>query len=416
MEFYGTEVKDAPPKPAFRDVDGAIAVVVGAADVGTIHGSDASKFVNALTPIRSREDAAQYGTVGGGFDLPAQLDAIFDQDKGQGCGTIFAVNIFDPDTHTTPADITAADVLGTIDPLGNKTGLKLAYDVYNRIGALPKFLGTASRTSLTGVRAELQVIANKLGARAFVDAPFGVGANQVIAARGPDGDFDMQISSRRMNIAWPAVRVADPSEASGERIDSYGARLIGIGLSNLVEHGPGRGISNTEIAGIESMESPVDYIPGDGSGITHSLRSAGVITARTSYGSGPRVEGTESSAWPSDTDPRCQYHVQLIFDLMRDEILLYLDQFKDLPATPERISYFEKVINDKIEQRSIGENRWFYGGRFGFNREKTTVDGVATIGQFYFTLALSPIALLKRMTVEMELDFTFLQAALGLKS
>ncbi len=416
MSFYGTEVIDAPSKPTFREVDGAIAVVVGAADVGTLHGAEADKYVNKLIPIRSREDAAQFGVAQDGFDLPAQLDAIFDQDKGQGCGTIFAVNIFDPATHSSPDDLTASDVLGAIDPLGNKTGLQLCYDVYNSIGALPKFIGVGTRAAMTGVRAELQVLANKLGARAFIDAPFGVGANQVIAARGPDGDFDFQISSRRLNLAWPAVRVADASQASGERLDSYGTRLMGVALSNLVEQGPGRGISNTEIAGIESMEAAVDYIPGDATGITHALRAAGIITARTGYGSGPRVEGTESSAWPSDTDPRAQYHVQLIFDLMRDEILQYLDQFKDLPATPERISYFEKVINDKIAQRSLGERRWFYGGSFSFNREKTTTDGVATIGQFYFTLSLSPIALLKRMTVEMELDFSFLQAALGLQS
>ncbi len=412
---YGASWLDAPDQPNLVDVDGAIAFVVGLADVGTLHGENASDYVETLIPLRTTSDAAAaFGSYSEGFDLPAQLDAIFDQDEGNGVGTVYAVNVFDPSRHASPSDVTNLDIKGAIDALGQKTGLQLAYDIYNKIGAFPKFLDCGAHAAKTGIRAELDVLCNKLGAITFINAPFGVSGNDVIEARGSDGDFDLQIASRNVVIAWPGVRILN-EETGEERIDVYSSRLLGIALASLVSYGPARGISNFQIKGIEGSEVPVDYIPGDATGITHALRAAGVVTMRTSYGQGPVTEGTESSAWPSDTDVRAQYHVMLTSNLLRDRYLKYMDQYKDLPASKALIAQIEHGINSDLATLSTGDYPWVYGGSFMFDRESTSSE-MARIGDFDFVLDYSPITLMKTMTIQERFNYSYMDAALGLST
>jgi phage tail sheath protein FI len=74
------------PRP-IRVVKSAVIALPGVAPTGP---------KQTLTLVQSQADAAQFGKILPGFNIPHALDAI----QKQGAGTVLVVNVFDPATHT----------------------------------------------------------------------------------------------------------------------------------------------------------------------------------------------------------------------------------------------------------------------------------------------------------------------------
>ncbi|NHQ83165.1 phage tail sheath family protein [Chromobacterium vaccinii] len=73
---------------AVQVVKSAVIALIGCAPVGAI---------NAATLCLSESDAAQFGPLLAGFNIPDTLDAIYDQ----GAGTVIVINVLDPARHAS---------------------------------------------------------------------------------------------------------------------------------------------------------------------------------------------------------------------------------------------------------------------------------------------------------------------------
>ena len=116
--------------------------------------------------------------------IPEALKAIRMQDSTAGSALVFVVKVKD-----ATAEITGADIVGTVSETGERTGLKLFETAGNKYGFEPMIYIAPRYSALDAVKQELIVITEKTEAMAYIDTPDGWGFNQAIESRGAEGDF-----------------------------------------------------------------------------------------------------------------------------------------------------------------------------------------------------------------------------------
>lgn len=414
--YFGVEViETGAGASVVLDRTAATCFLIGTAPIQEVHATAEARapYINQPVLIRSREEAAvAFGPHRAGYTIPAALDSIMDKAGTAGIGTIEVVNVFDPDVHATPAAVAAVDILGSFDAAGQPSGLKHLYASYNRFGRFCKIIIAPGFTGFAGVRAEIEVIANRIRGRGMIDAPIGASKQAVLEGRGPAGAIGLNFDSRRLNICWPHI-VAVDSDTGEERLDPYSSHLAGVWLSSIMEYGYHHSPSNRPLTGIERTEVPVVYIPGDPQSDVQDLRGAGIITVEERYGLGPHTSGNRSSAYPTDSDIRNFLHVQLTEDMLDEAVVHFLDRFKDRNGSPARLEMIEARINGWLAAKAVGNDPEISGATFRFDRTATTREAAAN-GRFFWKLDWAPVGVMERITVDRNIDLKLIANALGL--
>lgn len=415
---HGPEIIElAAAQGTVRDVKSAVTMLVGTAPIHLVHADAAARapYINKRIMIRSMADAAAaFGPETAGYSIPQALTAIFNKViNGQSGGSICVVNVFDPDTHKTagvpdPTLIGATHINGTIDAAGKATGFKLAYGMFNEVGYLPKVLIAPRFTTLAGVRTEMEVVAQRLHAMYVTDLPAGLTIQQAIAERGVGGGYNT--ASQRHIACYPQVRAYDPV-VDDVALQCYSQHYAGTLIATDLAEGYHFSPSNHEMADVRGLERDISFYPGDYSSDTNALNEAGITTVMNMFANGYRTWGNRSLAFPSSIDMMNFVHVRRIFDMIHESVLYYSLQRTDRPATPAFLEMVEEDVNRFL--RAKEGDGVIYGGRFRFNRTKTTTDSVAN-GQYYYHLSMAPVGITERLTIESLLDLSYAKSALGL--
>lgn len=414
---HGPEIIElASTSGTVRDVKSAVTLLVGTAPIQAVHSTTAARagYINKRVMVRSLDDAAQFGPETAGYSIPQALSAIFNKViNGQSGGSICVVNVFDPDTHKTagapdPTLIGATHINGTVDAAGKATGFKLAYGMFNAVGYLPKILIAPRFSTLAGVRTEMETVAQRLHAVHVSDLPAGLTVQQAIAERGVGGGYNT--ASDRAIACYPQVLAYDPV-VDALALQPYSQHYAGVMVATDLAEGYHFSPSNHEMTDVKGIERDISFYPGDYSSETNALNEAGITTVMNMFASGYRVWGNRSLAWPTSTDMKNFVYVRRIFDMVHESILYYTLQRTDRPGTLSFLEAVEEDVNRFL--RAKEGDGVLYGGRFAFNRSKTTTDTV-TLGQYYYKLSMMPVGITERLTVESVLDTTYAVSALGL--
>lgn len=400
-----------------REVKSAVTFIVGTAPIHLIAetAEDRAALINKRIIIRKREDiAVQLGPNTEGYSLPQALEAIFNKvDRGQGGGTIIAVNVFDPDIHKDgtapdPSKVAAIDIIGKFDSAGTASGFKLAYGCFNAYGYFPKILLAPRFSTLPGVRAEMEIIGNKIKAIHLDDLPLGLTIQQALEERGTAGLYNT--NSERALLFYPQVKAVD-SIAGDIILQPYSQHYAGVMIATDLADGYHYSPSNRAMADVYGMERDITYYPGEYGSDTNALNAAGIITIKNHYGTGFRTWGNRSSAFPTSTDMRNFVHARRIFDMVHEAALYYLDERTDGLGSLDVIDLVEEDVNAFLRKKE-GEKA-LYGGRFNFDRQKTTSRSVADC-QYFYRMSMMPTGIMERVTVDSYLDLKFAKTALGL--
>ena len=402
-----------------RDVKSAVTMIVGTAPIQKVH-SDPDKraeYINKRIIIRSVADAVTtFGPNTEGYSIPQAIEAIFNKvQNGQGGGTIIAVNVFDPDVHQDagapdPSKVTAADINGTIDASGQSSGFELAYGAYNAHGFFPKILISPGFSTLSGVRAKMAVVSEKIHAMNISDLPLGLSVQKAVEERGTGGDYNT--SSDRAILCYPHVKALD-GLTGDMTLQPYSQHYAGMLISTDLADGYHYSPSNREMTDVYGLERDISFYPGDYQSETNDLNGAGIVTVRNSFGSGYRTWGNRSAAFPTSIIMKNFIHARRIFDMVHESALYYMLERTDNLATLANIEIIEEDVNAFLRKKE-GDGA-IYGGRFTFNRDKTTKRDIAD-GRQYYKLELMPVGIMERLTVESYLDLDFAKNALGLTS
>lgn len=401
-----------------RDVKSAVTFIVGTAPIHDIYDTPEKRkpFINKRIVIRSIKDAvAILGPQKAGYTLPEAISAIFNKvQDGQGGGTIIAINVFDPDKHKDangqpdPTVVTTSEIIGSYDEAGQPSGFQLVYGTFNELGFFPKILLAPRYSTHIGVRAAMNVISNKVHAIDISDLPAGFTIQQAVAARGVGGEYNT--SSDRSILTYPQVKAYDPvvDDVVNQPFSQHFAGVIvATDLAQGFQYSP----SNKIMTDVVGMERDISYHPGELSSDTNALNEVGIVTVMNMYGRGFRAYGNRSAAFPSDITQRSFIQTRRTIDLIHESALYYLQERIDSLATSLGIEQVEEDVNTFLRQKE-GEGV-LYGGRFNFDRSRTTARNVAD-GHFYYTLKLAPVAPMEWLTVESYLDINLINNALGL--
>jgi phage tail sheath protein FI len=247
-------------------------------------------------------------------------------------------------TFTDPAKVTAADIIGGIDEAGLRTGLKAFQDSYNRLGFFPKIFIAPGFSTLNAVTAELIVAATQVGGVAYVDAPIGATVQHVLTGRGPQGNINFNTSSDRVRLCYPHVRVYDAA-SNGERLQPLSIRAAGLRAKIDNDHGYWWSSSNQPLLGVIGLERPLTARIDDATSEVNLLNENGITTVFNAYGTGLRLWGNRTAAWPSVTHMRNFENVRRTKDVVDESIRYSALQFVDQPITTALVTSLTESVN-----------------------------------------------------------------------
>lgn len=445
------------PRPV-RTVKSAVIGLVGIAPAGPI---------NESVLCLSETDAAQFGPQASGFSIPQALDAIYDHgagtvvvinvadparhqasalnetqtiddnhqiklahgavrnvnmkvgsemvsiaqctiDSGTGvvtlpsysAGTVVRVDY----NYIDPAKVTAADIIGAINAAGQRTGMKLLEDTYSLYGFKAKILIAPVFCTQKSVSTELIALAEKLDAIAYIDAPIGTTFSQVLAGRGPSGTINFGTSSERARLCYPHVKVYD-AETDSERLEPLSSRAAGLRAKVDLENGFWWSNSNKEILGITGVERSLSAMIDDPQSEVNQLNENGITTVFNSYGTGLRLWGNRTAAWPTVTHMRNFENVRRTGDVINESIRYFSLQYMDMPINQALIdaltesvnAYGRKLIGDGA---LLGFECWYDPAR---NEQTEPASGHLLLSYKY-----TPPPPLERLTFETEITSEYL--------
>lgn len=246
-------------------------------------------------------------------------------------------------TYVDPTKVTAADIIGAVNTAGDRTGMKLLQDTYNLYGFYAKILLAPVFCTQKSVTTELIAQAEKLGAITYIDAPIGTTFQQVLAGRGSQGAINFNTSSDRARLCYPHVKVYDGITNQSSRTALF-ARCRATCQSRprkrfLVEQ------LKPEIQGITGIERSLSAMIDDPQSEVNQLNENGITTIFNSYGSGLRLWGNRTAAWPTVTHMRNFENARRTGDVINESIRYFSQQYIDMPINQALIDALTESVN-----------------------------------------------------------------------
>ncbi|HHX6345786.1 TPA: phage tail sheath subtilisin-like domain-containing protein [Pseudomonas aeruginosa] len=247
-------------------------------------------------------------------------------------------------TYADPSLVTPADIIGSVNAAGLRTGLKAFADSYNLFGFFPKIFIAPGFSPLNSVSVELIAAAEQMQGIAYIDAPIGTTVQQAIAGRGPSGSINFNTSSDRARLCYPHVKVYDTATNS-ERLEPLSIRAAGLRAKVDNDNGYWWSSSNQELLGVIGLERPLTARVDDPNSEVNLLNEAGITTVFNSFGTGLRLWGNRTAAWPTVTHMRNFENVRRTKDLVDESIRYSSLQFVDQPVTQALIDSIIESVN-----------------------------------------------------------------------
>jgi len=311
-------------------------------------------------------------------------------------------------TYADPSKVTAADIIGAVDALGQRSGLKLLSDSYNLFGFFPKILLSPGFSTNNAVSAELIAQAGQLQAIAYIDAPIGTTPAQALSGRGPSGSINFNTSSERVRLCYPHVKVYDPATDS-EKLQPLSIRAAGLRARVDDERGYWWSSSNNELVGVIGLERSLTARVDDPYSEVNLLNENGITTVFNSFGTGLRLWGNRTAAWPTVTHMKNFENVRRTKDIVDESIRYSSLQFVDRPINDALIESIVETVNQFLrklirDEALIGGECWYDSAR----NPQTQIE----LGQLLFNYKLTPPPPFERGTFETEITGEYL-ATLG---
>ncbi|AVH35418.1 phage tail protein [Pseudomonas monteilii] len=255
--------------------------------------------------------------------------------------------------YADPSLVTAADVIGSVSLAGLRSGLKAFPDSYNQFGFFPKLFIAPGFSTLNSVSVELIASAEQMGGIAYIDAPIGTTPAQANAGRGPAGTINFNTSSDRVRLCYPHVKVYDAT-IDGERLQPLSIRAAGLRAKVDLDKGYWWSSSNQELIGVIGLERPLTARVDDANSEVNLLNENGITTVFNSFGTGLRLWGNRTAAWPSVTHMRNFENVRRTKDVIDESIRYSSLQFVDMPVSDSLIDTITESVN-QFGRKLIGD-------------------------------------------------------------
>lgn len=307
-------------------------------------------------------------------------------------------------THADPSKVTLAEIVGAVNVAGQRSGIKAFADSYNTLGFFAKIFIAPWFSQLSAVSAELIAAATHVGGVTYIDAPIGTTVQQCIAGRGPAGAINFNTSSDRVRLCYPHVKVLDAA-TSLERLEPLSIRAAGLRAKIDNDKGYWWSSSNQELLGVIGLERPLTARVDDASSEVNLLNENGITTVFNSFGTGLRLWGNRTAAWPTVTEMRNFENVRRTKDIVDESIRYSSLQFVDMPINDALIDSITESVNLFI-RKLIGDEA-LIGGECWYDQARNPQTELQ-LGHALFNYKLTVPLPFERGTFETEITGEYL--------
>ncbi|MCL1861786.1 MAG: phage tail sheath subtilisin-like domain-containing protein [Proteobacteria bacterium] len=311
--------------------------------------------------------------------------------------------------HTDPSLVTASDILGTVNAAGQRTGMKALKDTYNQFGFFAKILIAPAFGSLTSVSTALIGLADELGGVSYIDAPIGTSFAQALAGRGPNGTINFNTSSERVRLCYPHMVGYDPA-SNTERLVPLSIHAAALRAKVDLDKGFWLSSSNQELVGVIGVERQLSAMIDDPQSEVNLLNEQGITTVFSSYGTGYRLWGNRTAAWPTITHMKNFENVRRTGDMINESLRYFSLQFVDMPLDQALIDALLESVN-AYGRKLIGDGA-LLGFKAWFDPERNEETELAA-GHLLISYKYNPPTPMERLTYETEITSEYLLTLKG---
>ncbi len=320
-----------------------------------------------------------------------------------------AANVTAAYDYADPTKVENADVIGTVDEGGNRTGLQALLNCYSLFGFKAKIIVAPAFSTQASIATEMDAVAGKTKGIALVDAPIGTTFQQALTGRGPAGTINFQSSSRRVVLCFPALQVYDPG-SNANVLQPFSQFLAGIIAWKDNELGYWWSPSNTLIDGIVGIELPLTAEINDPNSEVNALNAAGIVTVFNSYGTGFRTWGNRSAAYPTDTAKESFICTQRVADVIEESIEYSMIQRIDAPVNNAWIDAVTEDVRSFL--RKLAQDGALIDGTCWYDPADNPVEELA-LGHVTFRYDWCDPATAERITFKRTLNLGYLKTLGG---
>jgi len=375
-----------------NDVVTAVIGLVGTADQGEI---------NKLILCKSAKDDAQFGTLG---TIPEALRAIRMQDGTSGSALVFVVKI-----KSDTATVAPADIVGTVDATGVRTGLQLFETALGKFGFEPMIYITPRYSALGAVKQALIAITNKNESMAYIDTPDGYTFNDALKSRGNNGDFATLNDGQK--LLFPHFLISNPAYVDAETtpaVERYlnvpmSAFAAGLRAKIDLEEGWHVSSSNHRVTGVEGMDVDLTFALGDTNCEANLLNAAGITTAVNMFGNGIVEWGNYAAGFPGNTNTEAFECVRRTRAIMKCAIQKACIPFIDKPFIKANVDAIRNTVNQYLNGL-FSQGKIVYGKCF-YRPESNSSNDLAQ-GHLTFDIEFTPALPMQRLTFTYKIDLS----------
>ncbi len=403
--LHGIEVVETAKQAVLAEGDSAVIGLIGIAPEGP---------VGVCRLITSKDQAVEvFGDDVGGFTIPAALDFIFTHVAAK----VIVVNVL---ANEDAAALLEVNGKMTLDEDGKfathigesalpvavdyaadiVTGLDLLLNTEDQIGIRANLIIAPGYSQLAAVMAKMIAVAGKLNGFALVD----VVAADVAAAVAARANGTFASSSLSLILGFPEIIRYNAHEAANQPI-GYSVALATAKAFTDATLGYWISPSNTELSSILGTKVPIRSSLVDSTADTNLLNGAGISTVLRRAGSGYRVWGNWTAAFPTEKGAEVMIAPRavrmMIREVLFDAAITYLDRNNITKLTIEMIqNNVNAFLRGLIGKGAVnsGECTW--------NADKNPTAEIAQ-GKLLFTISVTYGPSLDKLTFEEVVDTNF---------
>jgi len=323
--------------------------------------------------------------------------------------------------YADPTKVQDSDIIGAFTS-GVYTGLQALQITYGTMGFFPKILIAPGYSQNADVAGALGTMANTLRAMALIDSPPATPVATAIANRGVAANaFDT--ASNRAILCYPQETFYDaglvptgvtlgasgtPVAAAfnGNSVGPYSQWVAGAIAAKDLAQGYWWSPSNTQVEGVLGPDVAIYASILDPVSDVNNLNAEGIVTVFNAFGTGLRVWGNRSAAYPASTAPDNFISVRRTMDVIEESVELAMLQFIDQPISNALITAILASANAFI--RTLIQRGALVAGSAGYDPAENPPNQVAA-GQLVFDIDVMPPPPAERITFQTFIDVTLLQ-------
>ncbi len=402
--LHGVEIKEAAKQAVLAEGDSSVIALVGIAPQGAVNEA---KLITSLDTA-----VAEFGEDIGGFTIPAALNLIFSNAKAK----VIVINVLEN------ADATALIVDGkmTLDVdekwathIGEAeipeavdysteviAGLEQLSGIEDSLGVQPNLIICPGYSQLAAIMAKMIEMANKINGFAIVDMV----AADVTAALAARSAGTYASSSPSLILAYPNIMRYNSHEGDNQPLGLSVAVAVAKAVTDSVR-GYWVSPSNYELPGILGTEVKIISSLVDPAADTNLLNGQGIVTVLRRTGSGYRVWGNWTAAYPTEKTADVMIAPRAVRMMIRealiDAAINYLDNNNVTKLTVEMIqNSVNEFLRGLIGKGAIND------GDCSWDADKNPSSEISQ-GKLLYTISVTYAPSLDKLTFEEVVDTNY---------